>query len=78
MSKIGKIVFNIQDEIDRGELTFTQIAIKHGVSYEDVNGIWKEMRETIYASDMDEYPTREMEIVNCDSWYEDQWDIEYN
>lgn len=30
---------DIADDIERGELSFHQIAVKHGVTYDDVSGI---------------------------------------
>ena len=55
---------DIADDIERGELTFHQIAAKHGVTYDDVSDIAFELQDEV---DYDE------EYV-FDNDYEDDYD----
>lgn len=45
MSKIKDFVIDIQDSIEAGELTFEQIAQRHGVSVDMVRDIARNMDE---------------------------------
>ena len=42
---ISDIAMDIMDEIEAGELTFREIAVKYGVSYDDVDQIAAELRD---------------------------------
>ena len=56
MSAIKDIVFDIQDELDSGELSYEQIAVKYGVSVADVKEIEQELidNEVEYEPDCDD------------------------
>jgi len=45
MSQFRDLIIEIQQEVDEGELTFRQIAEKHGVSVSFVTDIYCEMVE---------------------------------
>jgi hypothetical protein len=51
MSKIKNVVFDIQDEIRTGKLTFGQIVKKYDVTMMFVVLIYEEMCETEFAED---------------------------
>lgn len=52
-----KLIFDIQNEITHGALSFREIAFKYDVSYSDVESIALEMMQTVsdndYADDFD-------------------------
>lgn len=45
MSKVKNLVFDIEDDIRLGVLSFKQIADKYSVSIDVVNMIWNDMCE---------------------------------
>jgi hypothetical protein len=51
MSKIKNVVFDIQDEIRTGKLTFGQIVKKYDVTMMFVVMIYEEMCETEFADE---------------------------
>jgi hypothetical protein len=51
MSKVKNVIFDIQDEIRSGELTFGQIVKKYDVTMMFVVLIYEEMCETEFADE---------------------------
>ncbi len=54
------VITSIQEDIEQGKLTFQQIARKHGVPLATVDLAHGELIQ-IY--------------VDCDSWYDEQYDV---
>lgn len=73
MSKMSEQHQMIQDDIELGELTFRQIAIKHGVSYYEVDMIAQEMADQVeYDDDGDYY--RDDDLDYHQDCYSADWD----
>ena len=68
MSAFRDMVIDIQNDIEAGELTFDQIAVKYDVSVKEVEQLAWDLAEEFSQSD--EY------FPDPDSWYENQYDIE--
>lgn len=64
MSMMSELHLNIQDEIELGELTFRQIAVKYGVHYDEVDLISQEMADQVEYDDDGDY------------WREDEYDFD--
>ena len=54
MSAMSELYMDIADEIDRGELSFQQIAVKYGVSFDEVDEIAEDIRQQIDCDDSDD------------------------
>ena len=83
MSKMNELVIDIQDETDRGELSFEQIAVKYGVTLRDVDTVAFEiMEQDMYHDEMERdhdepYEQDEgYEDSYLDAAYEDRYAVE--
>lgn len=47
MGKMQNLYLDIQDEIEQGELTFQQIATKFGVNLQDVELLYRDLRDQV-------------------------------
>lgn len=73
MSMMSELHLNIQDEIELGDLTFRQIAVKYGVSYDEVDLIAQEMADQVeYDDDGDYY--RDDDADYHQDYYAADWD----
>ena len=72
------LVSDIQDEIERGDLTFSEIAVKFSVSANWVDEAWDMLQEQ-YAEE-DARPGSEYDdyYPDTDSEYENRYDIEFD
>ena len=85
MGKIKSFVQDVEQDINDGELTFQQIAVKYEISVRDVNQIYNDMVDEVQDLEYDavshDHLERdwdepyEPEIVDCDSWYEEQYEL---
>ena len=69
MSAMSELCFDIQVDIEEGELSFKQIATKYGVSLQDVNVIAQEMQEFIDCDDSDDGYALASAGFGCDEDY---------
>ena len=67
MSYTKDIIFDIQDEIERGDLSFAEIAVRYDVPMETVQDIFDDMclQEQDYEPDYDDYDGQPTEY---DEW----------
>jgi hypothetical protein len=83
MSKMSELALDIQEEIDRGEFTFQQIADKYGVSLREVDALAFEIMEQdvmLYdhmERDWDEpYEPEGYDYPDPDAEYESRYELE--
>ena len=80
MSAIKNFVFDIQEEINSGELSFEQIATKYGVSLREVDQLAFEVAEQdcFYHDEMerDRDEPYEPEYPDPDAEYESRYELE--
>ena len=67
MSAFRDIVIDIQDDIEQGDLSFQQIALKYDVSLREVEQLARDLADE-FAQGEEYYP-------DPDSWYEEQYDL---
>lgn len=85
MGQVKSFIQDVEQDINDGELTFQQIAVKYEISVKDVNQIYNDMIDEVQEMEYDagsyDHLERdwdeqyEPEIVDCDSWYEDQYEL---
>ena len=82
MSKQSDLILDIMDEIDRAEMSFSQIAIQYGLSYEEVDAIHNQMLEEVQYDEVsydhmerDHDEAYEPDYPDPDSWYDEQYDL---
>lgn len=56
------LLVSIQEDIERGVLSFTQIANKHRVPLSTVDMVHGDLMQS---------------YVDCDSWYDEQYELDY-
>lgn len=84
MSEFRDMVIAIQDDIEQGELSFQQIAIKHEVTLREVEQLARDMADDFSYEDRyydelerdhDEPYEPDEYVPDPDAWYEDQYDL---
>lgn len=85
MGQVKSFIQDVEQDINDGELTFQQIAVKYEISVKDVNQIYNDMIDEVQEQEYDagshDHLERdwdeqyEPEIVDCDSWYEEQYEL---
>ena len=85
MGVVKSFVQDIEQDINDGELTFQQIAVKYEITVKDVNQIYNDMIDEVQEMEYDavshdslerDWDERyEPEIMDCDSWYEEQYEL---
>lgn len=69
MGAVKSVAVEIQNEIDLGELTFSEIAVKYGVSLREVDQLALDLQERdLFYNDEPVYP-------DPDSWYEERYEL---
>lgn len=56
MSKMSQLIFDIQEEIERGELSFREIALKYEVPFDWVDSIAVDLIQQTTEYDYDDKP----------------------
>lgn len=85
MGLVKSFVQDIEQDINDGELTFQQIAVKYEITVKDVNQIYNDMIDEVQEMEYDAVShdslerdwdeQYEPEIMDCDSWYEEQYEL---
>ena len=82
MSDFRDQIMSIQDDIDAGELSFEQIAVKYGVSLRDVDRLALDIaeRDTFYHDELERDWDEPYENDECypdpDAEYESRYELE--
>lgn len=65
MSKFRDLIIDVQEDIEQGILSFSQICMKYGLAYSEIDMIAKEMLDT---ADFDAEYSKSQEAYSLDEY----------